>query len=766
MKAKTCASFAGVAAFALVAAAGPCWSQSGPRSATVVVQGVTVTGVPRQKPTDGPPPLEAYATPAPVEHVALSPDGTRAAYVLSISGTRALVVYQIADHSTQLVRIRGNDVTSIAWANDGRLLATSSKSSLRGTCDVGDQRIIQSNLVDEKLAVEFFSENYSGSHGVRDHSSNSEEDYLYGVGARSCVYYGTREHSFVVLIDLEKKVGRAVGLRFGEYIHRPLGTPDRTLINGELRLVGPFLEIRDQGPLSTVDPQPVERVFLWSLDPKTAKGRRIDDGGGDVMRAAAYVDDWLLDPKGQIVARSLYDFHKKLFAIEMRREGVWKPVLTRPIVAKDHTFAPFLIGLGPETRSVVILDDAASAGHADGRAAHYLEIAEDGTLKGPLEPDDAALDTPIFSPETRQLAGFARSGLEETYALTDPELKSIYQAAQNAVPGEIVKVVATADDPRRMIIHSVGRENPGGYYFVDLASGSSAVIGLDHPQIHGSWFAAQTQITYSASDGLQIEAILTLPPTASKLQNLPLVILPHDGPQGHDELGFDWLAQALASRGYLVLQPQYRGSDGMGPAFRAAGFGQLGRKMQSDLADGVRHLVSQGLADPRRVCIVGVGVGGYAAMIGAMDAATYRCAASINGVSDLKAQAAALRSRLAVPEQDQITNLVADLNRSRAFKLNPESPGILERYMGTEPPLPLKSAPLVSVPVLLVHETNDKVVSVQQSRTLRDALHAAGKTVDLVEVKGPSDHALATPDARLSVLQAILGFVEKHAPPA
>src|SRR5205823_14532419 len=96
-------------------------------------------------------------------------------------------------------------------------------------------------------------------------------------------------------------------------------------------------------------------------------------------------------------------------------------------------------------------------------------------------------------------------------------------------------------------------------------------------------------------------------------------------------------AQALASRGYAVLQVNYRGSDGFGWDHMAAGFGQWGRKMQTDLSDGVRYLAKQGTIDPARVCIVGASYGGYAALAGAtLDAGVYRCAVAVAGLSDLK----------------------------------------------------------------------------------------------------------------------------------
>lgn len=121
---------------------------------------------------------------------------------------------------------------------------------------------------------------------------------------------------------------------------------------------------------------------------------------------------------------------------------------------------------------------------------------------------------------------------------------------------------------------------------------------------------------YAASDGLEIEAVLTLPPGKSAA-GLPLVVIPHVGPIGvNDMVEFDWWAQAYASRGYAVLQPNYRGSSGYGRDFVQAAFGQWGRKMQTDLSDGVAALAKQGLIDAKRVCIVGASYGGYAALAG------------------------------------------------------------------------------------------------------------------------------------------------------
>jgi dipeptidyl aminopeptidase/acylaminoacyl peptidase len=113
--------------------------------------------------------------------------------------------------------------------------------------------------------------------------------------------------------------------------------------------------------------------------------------------------------------------------------------------------------------------------------------------------------------------------------------------------------------------------------------------------------------------------------------------MPHGGPEARDYPVFDWWAQAFASRGYVVLQPNFRGSTGYGAAFLRAGYGEWGRKMQSDISDGLAFLVDAGIADPGRACIVGASYGGYAALAGVtLQKGLYRCAVSVAGISDLQ----------------------------------------------------------------------------------------------------------------------------------
>jgi dipeptidyl aminopeptidase/acylaminoacyl peptidase len=252
-----------------------------------------------------------------------------------------------------------------------------------------------------------------------------------------------------------------------------------------------------------------------------------------------------------------------------------------------------------------------------------------------------------------------------------------------------------------------------------------------------------------ARDGLPLTGYLTTP-RGSQTKDLPLVVFVHGGPAARDAPGFDWWAQAMASRGYAVLQVNYRGSDGFGWGFMTAGFGEWGRKMQTDLSDGVRYLAGQGIIDPKRVCIVGGSYGGYAALAGAaIDKGVYRCAASYGGVSDLRRHMVYSRVQ---------GGARALRYWSRFIGAKDLGDPILAQYS------PLSQAAGIDIPVLLVHGRDDTVVRPEQSQAMADALRKAGKPVELVMLKG-EDHWLTSGESRLAMLQAMVAFLEKNNPP-
>ena len=719
---------------------------------------VVVRGALRPRPVDAPPPLDIFVKRPRIEQVALSQDGTQIAFVTWLEGYRVLVIYRLADQSKQVIKLNPGDISAISWADANHVLISNTVTGLRGTCSDGPSRKNQNSKSAASVRNTLSDSLKPGSP-----DAVSMMNAMNSITTPGCAYYGVRAQTAVTSVNIAERAGIGLGERMSEYANLALGTPEVVTADGKAELIGPYLELRGL----SMSGQPTKRVYLWRSDPETGQGKLIDDGGGDLDRENRYVDDWLLDKQGHIVARSVYGFRNEQFSIERKVDGKWKPILTRKIVSREGTFAPFMVGLGRDGQSIVIFDmETGSTAQGADRRFHYYELAADGTFSAPLEPGDATRDRPVFNPETGRLAGFVRTGEAPEYSLTDPLMSQLYQRAQDAAPGQAVKIVSTARDPHRMIIFAQGGEEPGAYYFIDFTTGKTLEIGDIHPEVPSEWVASQKVVGYKAADGLEIGALLTLPPKPEP-RHLPLIVLPHDGPQAHDSRGFDWLAQVLASRGYLVLQPNYRGSDGSGPAFMEMGKGQWGRRMQADLADGVRYLVSEGLADPARVCIIGNGYGGYAALEGAAAPDTWRCAASLGGISDIGDYVNWVKGRRPLPDPDKIASLTADPEWPRAFSPDPGSVSIVTGYLGDPAGWnglsPRNQVMDIRMPVLLVHQTDDRAVPVRQSKVMRDALQGAGKAVTYVELPG-SDHELTTEEARLATAEAVLNFLQTYNP--
>jgi len=752
--------YAGAAlAVILTAVPGLCLAQK--KSATEVIIHATA----RHKPVDiPPPPLEVYAAPPRIRQIALSPSGDQVAFLTRTDGMNLLVVYRFADKHQSFVKLQEGEVSTMSWADEGHVMLSVSRSGLRGTCASSSHKQDSRSSIEQsestaQPATQGAATDGTGEQAIDQAAAQQDID---ANQPPSCAFFGVHEENAVTLIDIAKSTGMDIGAHIGDAVNMPLGVPQIIHVDGQRQLMGAFVEMRASG----VGDQPAQRVYLWRIDQTTGRGKLVDDGGGDIDRENRYVDDWLFDKSGALRARAVYEFRTEEFRVELRDGqkdgGKWRPVLTRKIVKQDRTFAPYLVGLADDGRSVVILDSDTHGNDAKGAARHfhYYTLSSDGTLSAPLDQGDASQNRPIFDPATGRLAGFVHSAEETTYNLSDPKLAHLYDLAKNASASDSVHVISVADDPHRMLIHVAGREDTGAYYLVDFASGTSAAIGEDYPKVPTDWIASQEEYSYHAADGTEIPALLTLPPKP-EAHALPLIVLPHDGPEAHDVAGFYWLAQALASRGYLVLQPNYRGSDGHGIDFMNAGFGEWNGKMLTDMSDGVQDLVRQGLADPNRVCYVGIGYGGYAALQAATHADT-RCAVSIDGITDVAAYVSWKNANSTLPDTDDFAGLIPDPNAPRGFAPDPDSRQTLASYVGNAANDSI-DATGIHAPILLIHANGDPIVPYGQSVRLRDALQSANRSVTYVELNDHS-HDVGTEAARLKVLQAVTDFLAKMNP--
>ncbi|MFI4966815.1 MAG: alpha/beta hydrolase family protein [Caulobacterales bacterium] len=305
-------------------------------------------------------------------------------------------------------------------------------------------------------------------------------------------------------------------------------------------------------------------------------------------------------------------------------------------------------------------------------------------------------------------------------------------------------------DRTRYIVRVGSPGAPPVWYLFDRTRKELSPLGEEYPELKGAAFGATRWITYKARDGLEIPAYLTLPPGAPpNSAKAPLIVLPHGGPGARDTFEFDFLAQFLATRGYAVLQPQFRGSWGFGKAFEDAGQGEWGGKMQTDLLDGIAAAAASGDIDPTRVCIVGASYGGYAALAGvAFHPETCRCAVAIAGVSDLGLLSVE-QARLYGRDSDSMLAFRKMLGGASSAKLLATSPA--------------HQAASIRAPVLLIHGDKDTVVPIEQSLNMADALRAAGKPVEMVTL-ADENHYLTRAATRTQTLEALGTFLARNLP--
>ncbi len=478
------------------------------------------------------------------------------------------------------------------------------------------------------------------------------------------------------------------------------------------------------------------QVALYALDPTTMRARVLE-------RNHPNTSDYVVTPDGRRLARANYRQADGLWQFQVEQgAGAWRTVWSTNALVDP----PAMGGEGPEGDTVAVL-----ARPEEGAPESWRLLGQDGTWQ-PL-PFEGEPNSLIYHPQTGRLIGAAYREAEGwRYEFSDPGAARTWRSIERAFEGRDPRLISWSHDLRKAMVFSWGGTDAGAYHFVDLDAGRADVLGEQYPDLGPEQVGEVREVAYSAADGMRIPGYLTLPPGVAEPRGLPLVVLPHGGPAARDEKQFDWWAQALASRGYAVLQPNFRGSSGLGLAHLEAGYGEWGRKMQSDLSDGVRWLAAEGIVDPARVCIVGASYGGYAALAGAtMDPGVYRCAVSVAGVSDLRAMLRWTAERMG--RTNNATN--------RYWNRFMGADGVADRSLDERSPARL--ADRADAPILLIHGRDDTVVPYSQSTAMAAALRRAGKPHEVVELDG-EDHWLSRAETRQRMLASTVAFLQTHNP--
>lgn len=323
----------------------------------------------------------------------------------------------------------------------------------------------------------------------------------------------------------------------------------------------------------------------------------------------------------------------------------------------------------------------------------------------------------------------------------DSAWKRAAEAVDKLLPGNETTLVSRDSAGQKWAVLSSNGNEPGTWFLYLKNEARVVEIARKYPLLKGRQLMPVEPFEFVARDGLAIPGYLTRPVGPGPYAT---VVMPHGGPNSRDTMAFNYRVQFLVSRGYAVLQPNFRGSTGYGKEFEEAGHHQWGLAMQDDLTDGALALIAQGIADPQRICIVGSSYGGYAALMGAVKTSDlYQCAASFGGVSDVK-------------------KLLAHWG---AFKFNDgNDPRIGDRWDDSgrlRDTSPANNVDAIAIPILLMHGENDRVVPVDQSKLMAKRLKKENKPYKLVIFEG-GDHNLSFEKNRIRALTELEAFLEKH----
>jgi dipeptidyl aminopeptidase/acylaminoacyl peptidase len=443
------------------------------------------------------------------------------------------------------------------------------------------------------------------------------------------------------------------------------------------------------------------RKHLALVDAKTGKLNRID------LPIEGNPAHWTFDSNGELravtIANTWYTSDKALISNWYRPAGSedWEMLAEFKIV--DDLWFP--VGVPDEPNKLNVMSRAGR----DTWAVFSYDTKRRGF--GELLAGHPTQD--IVDVEGSNLSAFesvVTGGMKPETNWFDSSWNKAQVSVDAALPDRVNRL--SGDPSNKILVYSYSDVDPGVWYLLDMKSMKMTEIVRRLPLVRSQLMRPMEILTYQARDGLSIPAYLTRP---DKTAPAPLIVMVHGGPTSRDYWGWNQEVQMLAAHGYTVFQPQFRGSSGFGKTYESAGYGQWGLAMQDDITDGIKYLVTKGIADPKRICIYGGSYGGYAALWGMVkNPELYRCGVSFAGVSDIE-----LMFHDGSDRTDD--NYAMDLMKSKIGDAK-------KNRQKFDDVSPLKHADQIRGPILLMHGDHDQRVPIEHSEKMMKALDANHKT--------------------------------------
>lgn len=635
---------------------------------------------------------ELFGARADVRHVSLSPDGTKFSYITPMGAEgEALMTVDLSQatpvaRSVIAVDTERSNLDFCEWATDTRLICRTwfSRDSSNSNDIVGISRL---------FAV--------------DENGGNVQQLTQTENARTM--YRSFSGGSVVALDVE---GEPDKILMTQQWYPENGANTR-LANKDFGLGVVEVDI-DNAKRSKVESPDKDATFYMADETGAIRLKsvaRMEPGGNDSGERA-----YFYRPAG---SNRWEELSRAEFGLQNLREGF----IPRAIDSRTNSVYGF-------------------ERNEDGFLAVYRQSLDGtGKVEEVVSRDDVDVDGIIRLGRKQRVVGASYATEVREAVYFDPELDALAEGLRQALPGNpLIGIRGADEDESKLLISASSDTDPGMLYLYDKQTRQLNELMPLRDGFAGRQLGKMQPITYPAADGTSIPGYLTLPPGKEDARGLPAIVMPHGGPSARDEWGFDWLSQFFAARGYAVLQPNFRGSAGYGEEW----FGKNGyrewRTAVGDVNDAGRWLVSEGIADPSKLGIVGWSYGGYAALQSqVLDNSLFKAIAAIAPVTDFRM----LRN---------------DRRRYTDFKLRAEFMGEGEHLTTGSP---ARNVDKFASPVFLIHGDLDQNVDVTQSREMEQELRKAGKPVEYIELENAA-HGIDNSAYRTRMLTAIDAFLTRN----
>lgn len=447
---------------------------------------------------------------------------------------------------------------------------------------------------------------------------------------------------------------------------------------------------------------------------------------------------FFMNDQEEVIARERYNNKSNRHTLQVKRDGSWVTLYENTVEIRHTNF----IALAQDQKHLVVWNSDKNKS----RKGYCKFSLIDGSFSQPIFTQKKRGIASIMRDLTGVAQGVKYTSFTPSYEFFDEKLNARMRGIQNIMPDNTFAIVSYSPDWERIVLLMQGKNSAGDFLLYN--KGEIEFLTSARPSIPRDSVNDVIEYSFNARDGLTIPTLLTIPKEPNS-GPYPAIMMPHGGPASFDRKLFHYRAQYFASQGYLVIQPQFRGSTGFGLAHQNKGDGEWGKKMQDDLTDAVNVLAQEGKVDPERVCIVGASYGGYAALAGAtFTPDIYKCAVSINGVSDIQ-EIMSDTKRNAGSDHWVVSYWKKKIGNGKfdddhLYQISP-----------------VNFAHKAKIPVLLIHGERDLVVPFEQSKLMADALEKHNKQVEFVKLK-KGNHYLSSEENRITAMKAIDKFVKQH----